>query len=431
MPARKREHSQRPLRVLFVVHGFPPRSMAGTELHNLALARELARTDRVFVYARENNRAIPDYATRTEDHGGLTIRWVNQTLKQRWDGPQDSYANARIARDFESFLEQVKPDIVHVAHTIWLSTSIIETAASKHIPTALQLNDFYYMCQRVHLYHVDEKPCSGPETGEKCARCIRSETIPHLRASQLWRFRRLSAFKKFGVQRNQYMQSLLRLPDTLFAPSAFVKEKYIEFGVPEKKIVLSPYGLESFTASPRTKSSRFRFGFLGHLHLHKGPIELVEAFAGLDQDHVELSLYGLVGVGLQMKLQWKARGCNVVFRGTYEHEMLPKILASLDAVVVPSNCHESFSFTTREALMGGLPVIVSNLRAQSDAIANGVNGLHFRAGDTEDLQEKMLLMQDPALYTKLAESARRTRQRTIHDEANFLRQQYSELTSAS
>ena len=73
------------LRILFVVHGFPPQSVAGTEIHNLALARELHKNNTVSVYARMADAATPDYATRTEKLAGLRVRWVNNALRGAWD----------------------------------------------------------------------------------------------------------------------------------------------------------------------------------------------------------------------------------------------------------------------------------------------------------------------------------------------------------
>lgn len=410
-----------------VVHGFPPRSIAGTELHNFALAQELSKRHKVFVYAREVDPNTPDYSTRVEDREGLRIRWVNYAIRKPWGILQEAYLNSEVGRDFESFLEETQPDVVHVAHTAWLSTSIIETASAKK-PVVLQLNDFYYLCDRIHLYDAKKKPCAGPETGEKCGNCISLDSQPYLKN---WNRLRVRLFRQGGVTRLQYMKKLLTLPRLLIAPSAFVKQKHVEYGVAASKILLSPYGIKPFTPLSKYPSEKFRFGYLGHLFEHKGVLDLVEAFRRLPKDRAQLDLYGTGETGFVGDLKKRAAKHNVNFKGTYQPEMLPQVLAELDAVVVPSTCHESYSFAAREAMAAGLPVITSNLPAQSESVTGGVNGLHFDAGDPRDLAEKMAgLLTNEALYRTLSDGAKGTACRTIEDEAEFMEAQYAGLVKA-
>ena len=74
-------------------------------------------------------------------------------------------------------------------------------------------------------------------------------------------------------------------------------------------------------------------------------------------------------------------------------------------------------------------VCVSNLEAQSTAIVERKNGLHFEAGDAGDLREKMQkLSQDRDLREQLSRGAFETVQPTIEDEAELLTNLYTELT---
>jgi hypothetical protein len=70
------------------------------------------------------------------------------------------------------------------------------------------------------------------------------------------------------------------------------------------------------------------------------------------------------------------------------------VLSKIDVLVDPSRCHESYNLVIREAFAAKIPVIVSDLRAQSDAIREGIDGLHFKAGDVSDLASKMRLLKD-------------------------------------
>ena len=52
-------------------------------------------------------------------------------------------------------------------------------------------------------------------------------------------------------------------------------------------------------------------------------------------------------------------------------------------------CRRSWAFQIVEAFATGLPVIASRLGALAELVHDGCNGLHFRAGDPEDLAAKV------------------------------------------
>ena len=71
------------MRILIVVHGFPPLSSGGTEVYADLQARCLAAAgDEVHVFTREANPARAEYAVRDERRDGVWIRWVNRHLQR-------------------------------------------------------------------------------------------------------------------------------------------------------------------------------------------------------------------------------------------------------------------------------------------------------------------------------------------------------------
>lgn len=67
---------------------------------------------------------------------------------------------------------------------------------------------------------------------------------------------------------------------------------------------------------------------------------------------------------------------SVTVSGRYDPAMLPKMLSSygITAWLMPSVWPETFSFTTREMLATGLPVMAFDLGAQAEAVREAVNG---------------------------------------------------------
>jgi len=380
-------------RIIYVVHDFPPEVTAGTELHTLWLAEELSNDYEIFIFTRTHDPSLQEYAIRDEELQGLKIRRVKFTNKD-WAHPADFYLNSRIGDIFASYIDEIHPALIHIHHTVGLSATVIEVAADRRIPTILNLRDFHYMCQRTHLLDASGKLCNGPLDGMKCAECIQADSNPYI-PKDLGSFYSRPIFEQGGIDRAEYMRTLLLLPDLIICPSDFLKTKFVEFGVPASKIKVSPDGvkLEGIKRQRHErKKEKIVFGFIGNIAYHKGPHILIEAFEGLDQSKVELQIFGAGDAALIERLRTRCQGLNVRFMGGYSHDQLPKILSNLDIIVHPSICHESYSIVVREGLAAGIPVIVSDIQAQRDAVRDGVDGLHFRAGDSEDLRSKMNLL---------------------------------------
>ncbi len=71
-------------------------------------------------------------------------------------------------------------------------------------------------------------------------------------------------------------------------------------------------------------------------------------------------------------------------------------------MVVPSIWWETGPLVVWEAFQHGRPVICSDIGGMSEKVTDGVNGLHFRRGDADDLAETMLrAAETPGLWEQL------------------------------
>ena len=71
--------------------------------------------------------------------------------------------------------------------------------------------------------------------------------------------------------------------------------------------------------------------------------------------------------------------------GKYAHDDLPRLMAEVDWVVVPSRWWENSPLVIQEAFLHQRPVICSDIGGMAEKVADGVDGLHFRAGDPRSL----------------------------------------------
>lgn len=378
------------MKVLLVAHGFPPSEAAGTELLALNTAKGLIRTGNdVVVFA-------PAFSPEREGSSlvdGIRVRRLFANPPQQ-SGFSDTYLNDAIDTEFAKFVFEEKPHVAFLLHTMNLSAGVLEVLSELGVPYGLFLTDFHYLCHQTHLLTADLEPCDGPGDGSRCRDCI----LATVRSELLQRERKDAP--QLGRDRTSRMRELLKLPTAIVAPSDFVKEKYVEYGVDASKILVIPPGVDLEKIKARynqVSSDKLRFGYLGGNSEIRGISVLLDAFQSIRNDNVELVLGG---PGLGQPPPGRPKLANVRYVGPYLQEHVGSVLSAIDVLVVPSRCHESYNLVAREAIAAGIPVIVSDLRAQSDAVRNGVDGLHFTAGDSSDLASKMLLLRTDSKILK-------------------------------
>ena len=75
-------------------------------------------------------------------------------------------------------------------------------------------------------------------------------------------------------------------------------------------------------------------------------------------------------------------------------------------LIFPSEWYEGFSITLLEAFANKLPVLSSNIGSMKEIITDKENGILFKAGNAEDLIEKInLMINSPDLLNIIKEKA--------------------------
>ncbi|NJE77376.1 glycosyltransferase, partial [Thermococcus sp. ES12] len=173
------------------------------------------------------------------------VKIPNNKAKRFWDLLffENTYMNKNAEEIFRRLLKEIKPDIVHFQHLIGISTTLIYIAKEFNIPTVLTLHDYWFMCPNIQLLKYGYTICEEPEPN-KCRECwvkkqskgfseaLRKYYIPkHLTKKSLeFIIRAFNPSEKFK-KRNEYLKSLLLNVDKLIAPSRFLREMFIRYGV--------------------------------------------------------------------------------------------------------------------------------------------------------------------------------------------------------
>jgi glycosyltransferase involved in cell wall biosynthesis len=201
--------------------------------------------------------------------------------------------------------------------------------------------------------------------------------------------------------RKRFAQAMLGLVDLFLAPSQFLRQRYIDWGIPPERIRYEENGC-ALDAHQRAEDEvervpRNRLGFFGQLTRFKGIHVLLEALKTVVADDADTHLW-VHGTNLELQSpEFRKQvaellvACkdNVTLGGRYQPQELEALMANVDWVVVPSIWWENSPLVIQEAFLYGKPVICGDIGGMGEKVTDGVNGLHFRARDPISLAQTL------------------------------------------
>jgi len=414
------------MKILYVIHQFYPESSAGTERFLLHLATSVQRSGHrahIVTYSfapRSEFQSSGSLLVRQYQYKGVPVTGVRHDKV-----PIDintSFGDSSVL----SFAAQVLDnhgrgyDVVHIAHPMRLASFAI-SAAKAGIPYVLTLTDFWMMCPKVNLNTSFHTQCSGPRDGEVCG-----QWCPELP-------------REFVRSRLQAAQEILHGAKAIVAPSRFVVAMFKkEF--PELSASVIPHGLavDEFSASSPMPETRGRivFAYCGGLSAHKGVHILIAAFRSLEADNVELRIYGSSSLHEQeyerTLRNLAGQDDRIKFCGSYQETEVGHVFQSVDVLIIPSVCYETYSFALHEAFASGKPVIASAIPCLDEKIEDSVTGWTFRVGDADDLTSRLkLIASNPQILDSAMQGMTNRDVSRVEEEAYLYERIYGTVGSSS
>ncbi|MCG3174684.1 MAG: D-inositol-3-phosphate glycosyltransferase [Myxococcota bacterium] len=436
------------MRVLMVIHDFPPRIMAGTEIYAWRLARQLMSLGHaVAVFCGEYDVFQPEGKAILDSFGGVPVfRHVHHRRRDGfvscWENPAAGKALRQTAADF-------RPDILHVHHTLDIGLSGLRALQSEETPMIATLHDYFPLCPR-----GGQMMRAGGELCQKAISIICADCVPDQAAASAWVERqalrwtpRLAAIAPPSASQwvRAHRTDLAPLVDRLFmksaggksraapipplpasaietrlrafrevygrmrrviAPSRFLYERMKDHGFDNGRLIILPHGHDASGFSPAPRGpGPVRFGFVGTPSFSKG----LDVFcaAASQVTGAEFLVFGDTGVFPAFTRPLMERtGDRIQWRGPFDPMNAGAVYREFDALVIPSRWYENAPLTIAEARMARMPVIASRLGALPEAVRDGVDGLLFNPGDAGLLAACMRrLTENPALLRELAGNA--------------------------
>jgi len=399
------------MKVLKVIHGYPPRYSAGSEVYSKILVSQLNDRHNVEVFTRQENSFLPDYYYHTE-LDQLDPRTLLHVVNVPRTKHRDKYIHTEVDNLFTHVVNQLKPDIVHFGHLNHLSMNLPKIASDIDVPTILTLHDFWLMCPRGQFIQRNSKQpwqlCDSQEN-QKCAiNCYSGNFTGDMQFED----EDIAYRENWVKHRMDKSKEALSHINRFIAPSRFLMEKFInDFNLPAEKIQYLDYGfnLEYLKERNRVKEEEFVFGYIGTLTPQKGIHDLLNAYDLLPKNKkIKLRIWGnssedTGGLKAIAELIINKGACIEWMGGYKNEEIVTQVFNNIDAIVVPSIWGENSPLVIHEANQLRIPIITANYGGMKEYVQHLQNGLLFEHRNIQDLFAKMLqLATDKNLVQELS-----------------------------
>lgn len=369
------------LRVLIASHSHPQIQNGGSEVASYSLFEQLRE--------RRDIKSWYCGCSRT-----TSFARAGQSITQPFERDEFLYTvgdfewfkfanrDMAFARDFRALLRNLRPDVVHFHHYINFGMEAF-AHVREILPDAriiLTLHEFLAIChQQGQMVTRPQGNLCRRSGYVECSRCF-----PEMQPSDFF-------------IREAYIKHFLNQVDHFIAPSHFLAQRYVEWGIAQDRIsvienIRTPPKSSRATV-PASSSTGLRVGFFGQISLLKGIQVLIDAAAILEQEQVFGINFAIFGDHTNQPQPFQADfltsiekfGSNVAFHGAYDNADVDELMAEVDVVLVPSIWWENSPVVIQEAFRNGRPVVCSNVGGMAEKVVPGVDGMHFQVGSARSL----------------------------------------------
>ena len=375
-------------RFLMLTTFYPPHSFGGDAVGIQRLSRGLVRRGHHVTVVHETDayRMLhrgpePEFRSPDDDEGVEVIRFSSPTpllttlLTQQLGRPVVN------RRRLAELIARGRYDVVNFHNVSLMGGPGLFRMAGDAV-TAYMAHEHWLVCPTHVLWRHGRELC----TARQCLRC----SLAYHRPPQLWRY-------------TGYLDRELDRVDAIIAMSEFSRAKHREFGLRQEMDVL-PYFLPDpvspLPPAPAGPSPADRpyFFFAGRLERIKGLDDVIPVFRDLPGADLLVAGDGTHAAALR---QLASDLPNVKFLGRLAPDALGRYYQHAIALLVPSECYETFGIVLIEAFREGTPVIARRLGPFPEIVSASGGGELF--SNREELLAAMnRLAHDPAHRAALA-----------------------------
>jgi len=276
-----------------------------------------------------------------------------------------------------SFLKQEKPDVAHFHNTVPLiSPSVYYACRDAGVPVVQTLHNPRLFCPGGNLER-NHRPCEDCK-GKKIAwpsvvhACYRQSHIQ-------------TGVVATMLAVHWQMKTWEKMIDAYVVTTEFYRRKFIEAGFPPEKLMLKPHFVEDPGVVHRDGSYAV---FIGRLSPEKGVPTLLRACANLS--NIPIKIRGEGPLSAEVEEVARKSGGAVEILPRLDRAQLNKLMSGARFLIWPSEgYYETFGYVAVEAFSCGVPVVASRVGVAEEIVRDRDTGLHFTAGNADDLAAKI------------------------------------------
>jgi glycosyltransferase involved in cell wall biosynthesis len=379
------------MKILKVIHGYPPTYNAGSEVYSRSICEQLAQKHEIHVFTREQNDYELDFVTRQTHNNNVPVTLINLARDK------DGYEHEAVNQAFLQTLKSFKPDVIHIGHLNHLSLGIVNIAKENKIPIVFTLHDFWLMCPRgqflqrnfdgQNLYRL----CDGQEDKKCATNCYKMIHSCRSQDEDL----DTKYWTDWVHRRMESVRAIIPLINTFHAPSKYLMNRFMDdFHIPKNKIFYLDYGFPTHYLTPISKTEKrpFTFGYIGTHIPAKGVNLIIEAFKKIEKPS-KLIIWGRPQGQNTATLKRMASDSKnpIEFIGEYQNpDIATDVFQHIDSIVVASIWGENSPLVIHEAQACHVPVITADFGGMKEYVRHQINGLLFEHRNAEDLAKQMI-----------------------------------------
>jgi glycosyltransferase involved in cell wall biosynthesis len=312
-----------------------------------------------------------------------------------------SFYSTEAKKNLVKLFNSTKIDLVHLHnYLLYLTPSILPVIKRHNIPIIWTLHDYSLICPAVSFVSSD-KICEACK-GKKYYNCFL-----HKCKKNSYRASLIAALQN-------YFNSIWNIDkyiDYYITPSKFLKQKFVEFGYNENKLVniYNPFEintLSDFSESKTLQDNNYIL-YLGRLEIIKGLETLIRAMKLIRNTTLYIVGDGTASEYLK-KMVIEESIKNVNFFGKLGRKEVLQYLQNCQFTICPSEWYENLPYSVVESMAFSKPVVASKIGGIPELVVDGYTGLLFNSGNVEDLVEKInILLNDKSKTISFGQNAKK------------------------
>lgn len=324
---------------------------------------------------------------------------LSKTLSRLFYAPDVENSARQLAKD-------TQPDIAYLLiYLRKLSPSLIVGLKKSGLPVVVRLSEYSMLCPAIICFR----------DGHTCQLCVKGNLFPSI-VYRCVQNRLTASLVNAAATYYHRFRHYFDLIDCFITPTHFMYEMMLSAGYPAEKLKWIPTFVDSDFFHPEPQKQKPvdtpYFLYAGRMDYDKGVHILLDAWRQLKSNYdgaIQLKIAGTNGFGTAGYVEHlMSLGLpDVFFLGEVNKDRVADLLRNAYVTILPSIWFDNLPNAILESYASGTAVISSNIGSFRECVVDNETGLLFKAGDPDDLAQKMRYALDhPEQVALMSQKAR-------------------------